>query len=390
MLINKPAPSLIKYMGSKKKLLDFVISGINEVLLDGPVCDLFSGSSSLAGALNNQINMIVNDIQSYSQIYAHTYLYNKKSSITKEKIDNILLLVTKKISEKEEFLLNYNFNYNGNMTIEEFSSLEKAQQNLINDSFNFDYHLFIKYYSGTYWSFKQCIEIDSIREIADMFLDSYEFFLILSSLMYGMAYTSQSTGHYAQYRDATSKSSMLDILSYREKNVFSFFSKKLIELFNNIEDNKYNYTATSLDYKECLGNIPEGTTVYADPPYCFVHYSRFYHILETVVKYDYPEVAFKGRYRKDRHQSPFCIKTHVKKAFKDMFFLINKKNSSLVLSYSDAGMITLNELLKIANEEFSNGYKISTLSESYLHSTMGRKDDKSRDVKELLILAKKK
>ena len=52
-------------------------------------------------------------------------------------------------------------------------------------------------------------------------------------------------------------------------------------------------------------------------------------------------------------------------------------------------MITLNELLKIANEEFSNGYKISTLSESYLHSTMGRKDDKSRDVKELLILAKK-
>ena len=389
MLVNKSAPSLIKYMGSKKKLLDFVISGINSVLLDGPVCDLFAGSNSLAGALNNQVEMIVNDIQSYSKIYTHTYLYNKKSEVSQNKIDEFFLLIQNKINEKKNKLNDYSFVYPKNITIDEFVSLEKEQQNLINHSFNFEYHLFIKNYSGTYWSFNQCIEIDSIREIADLYKNQYEFYLILSSLMFAMAYTSQSTGHYAQYRDATSQKSMEDILTYREKSVYSFFVKKVIELSQSLEDNEYNYKATSLDFRDCLKEIPERTTVYADPPYCFVHYSRFYHVIETLVRYDYPTVAYKGRYREDRHQSPFCIKTQVKKAFKDMFDLINIKNSSLVLSYSNTGMVTLEEILTLANESFLENYQIKVLSEDYSHSTMGRKDDKSREVQELLILVKK-
>ena len=44
-------PHYIKYMGSKTKILPFVIQGIESVYQGGAICDLFAGSCSLSGAL---------------------------------------------------------------------------------------------------------------------------------------------------------------------------------------------------------------------------------------------------------------------------------------------------------------------------------------------------
>lgn len=129
--------------------------------------------------------------------------------------------------------------------------------------------------------------------------------------------------------------------------------------------------------------------MYADPPYAFVHYSRFYHALETLVKYDYPEVDHKGRYRTDRHQSPFCKRTEVDGAFSLMFKKVKEKRANLILSYSNTGMISLDEIMTLANKTFGDIYNISVREENHTHSTMGRKDDKSKDVQEYLIIAKR-
>ena len=59
-------PHYIKYMGSKTKILPFVIQGIESVYRGGKICDLFAGSCSLSGALGNQLPIISNDIQYYS------------------------------------------------------------------------------------------------------------------------------------------------------------------------------------------------------------------------------------------------------------------------------------------------------------------------------------
>jgi adenine-specific DNA-methyltransferase len=101
---------------------------------------------------------------------------------------------------------------------------------------------------------------------------------------------------------------MNNILYYRQKNLFELFSKKFKELLLNLDDSLKRLQTTTLDFEKCLDSIPEGCTVYADPPYAPVHYSRFYHALETLVKYDYPAIEHKGRYRIDRHQSPFSQK----------------------------------------------------------------------------------
>src|SRR5690606_24128372 len=116
---------------------------------------------------------------------------------------------------------------------------------------------------------------------------------------FGMAYCTQSTGHYAQYRDLT-PDNFNDILFYRKKEILPLFKQKfnsLREVFNGDNNSDFNHQVTTLDFSDLLAQVENRSIIYADPPYQFVHYSRFYHALETLAKYDYPELKFKGRYR---------------------------------------------------------------------------------------------
>ena len=389
-LYDRDIPHIIKYMGAKRKILDFLIEAINETYEEGKLCDLFGGTSILAGALGKIIPIHSNDIQEYSAIFARTYLsdYNWKN-YSPNLLGEIVEKATKYVELIQNKYPNLIFSYSEKKTIEEFVALEKQQQDLIDFDFNnLTHHLFIKYYSGTYWSYQQCLWIDSFRKVADEYKGTPIYFMILSSLMFAMSYNSQSTGHYAQFRDATSLTSKTDILIYRQKEMVPYFESKFKQLHDYLGENNYHHKITSLDYVNCLDQIDTNTLVYADPPYAFVHYSRFYHILETLVKYDYPEVAFKGRYRIDRHQSPFCKRSEVKGAFTILFSKIKTKNASLILSYSNTGMVSLQEILDIAKMNLGNKYNITVKGVAYKHSTMGRKDDKNRDVQEYLIIAK--
>jgi adenine-specific DNA-methyltransferase len=387
---DRAVPHIIKYMGSKKSILDFVIKSIDENYVKGNLCDLFAGTSILAGALGKQIPIHANDIQEYSGILAHTYLANCEwDSYPPDILNLIVEKATKYVKSVQRKYPDFIFSYSEKKTIKEFVDLEKQQQNLMGFEFkNVSHHLFIKYYSGTYWSYQQCLWIDALRKVADEYINTPLYYIILSSLMHAMSYNSQSTGHYAQFRDATNLSSKMDILIYRQKEMLPYFINKFKQLSGYLGKNNLGHVVTSLDFAECLEKIAPKTLVYADPPYAFVHYSRFYHALETLVKYDYPKVDFKGRYRTDRHQSPFCKRSEVRPAFATMFSKIKHKSASLVLSYSNTGMITLQEILDIANENLNGNYKISVKEVAYKHSTMGRRKDKSKNVQEYLIIAK--
>lgn len=381
-------PHIIKYMGSKRELIEYLTSAINEIYEGERICDLFAGTSILSGALGHESVMHSNDIQEYSAVLAKTYLGNYEWSKYDGLVDKLVQKAQGHVELVNSIYPELEFSYNTKLSLNEFNATEQQQQELIYFDFeDIEHHLFIKNYSGTYWSFEQCLWIDAIRIAAEEYSKTPVYYPILSSLMFAMAYNAQSTGHYAQYRDAYNVASMNDIIIYRNKEILPYFKKKLIELMEWTGRNALNHTVTTLDYMDCLEIIPTGTLVYADPPYAFVHYSRFYHALETLVKYDYPKVSHKGRYRSDRHQSPFCKRTMVSNAFSEMFNKIQKKRAKLILSYSNTGMITLEQILKLANIVFEDRYSISTKAIDYTHSTMGRFEDKSREVKEFLVIA---
>lgn len=381
----------IKYMGSKTKILPFVISGLEEVYDGGYICDLFAGSGTLSSALGSQVPIISNDIQFYSAVLSKAYLTDWNNL---EITSKFLLNQAQQYFDKHYKELIIDYQYPLILSLNEFNKLEKKNQGLLEKEFDNKWHLFTKYYSGTWWSAEQCAWIDSIRKVIEDFKDNPAYNTMLSSLMYAMAYNSQGTGHYAQYRDAKTESSMKDILIYRKKSIVEYFARKLDSAIDNlpIKPTPINHKVYSLDYIDCLNRV-NNSTIYADPPYCFVHYSRFYHAIETLSLYDYPKIQVKngkivkGRYRVDRHQSPFSIRSKVKGAFEEMFKIISKNNCSLVLSYSDTGMITFEELLALANTIFIN-HTIAYRSLDHLHMTMGRKDDRDRSVKEKLIIVK--
>ena len=205
-----------------------------------------------------------------------------------------------------------------------------------------------------------------------------------------MSYASQSTGHFAQYRDVT-RSNVNDILLYRKKDLYSLFEKKLDELVHlRIPRNNHTITVKSLDYLDCLRIIHENTIVYADPPYSAVHYSRFYHVIETLVRYDHPHLEYKGRYRDDRYQSPFDKRKEVAEAFRLLFDAVNERKSHLILSYSDNGLLTNDEILEIGKQVLGRQYDISMKGKNYIHSKMGRSDKNRLKVNELLFSFKRK
>ncbi len=391
-LVEQPYPQYIKYMGSKSKIMDFVLEGINEVYEGGVVCDLFAGSCSLAGAIGHQVPVHSNDIQIYSSVLAETYLNSRayKGMPTGAEIAS----AAQAIVSKNAKVLGLKIDYSDVETLEDFNALEKQQQLLIEREFRRDWHLFVKFYSGTWWSVEQCLWIDALRQVAEDYRSKPCYSLILSCLMHAMAYASQGTGHYAQYRDAKTASSMKDILIYRRRRLEGYFIRKYDSVSKTLSTDVpvLAHKMTTVDFKDCL-DMFEGGTVYADPPYCFVHYSRFYHAIETLVRYDYPVIqskggtVVKGRYRDDRHQSPFSIRSQVKKAFIDLFTGVKKSRSNLVLSYSNTGMITMAELSELATTAFPNR-KIDVLLTNHQHMTLGRQFDRHRDVEECLLLVR--
>ncbi len=390
MIDSVKLPHLMKYMGSKRELLDFIISSINDLDIESNwFCDLFSGTSIVGCSLKDEYNIQINDIQIYTSIFANTYLPNIKNSINPtelEKIKERVLFYVDEFYKKHPGLI---FDYRLVSNYNELHRLEIQQQNLIYNNFEIGFHLFVKYYSGTYWSYTQCVWIDSIRAVAEEYKGQREYYIILSSLIYAMSYTSQSTGHFAQFRDVT-ESNMTDIMLYRIRDIWTYFEKKFLEILNVVDVDVINrYSITTLDYLDCLRLIERNTIVYADPPYSSVHYSRFYHAIETLIRYDYPNVKYKGRYREDRHQSPFGKKTEVKNAFAKLFKEIKNRNSHLILSYSDNGMISQDEIMEIGNAIMGNTYKGNIQTKEYTHSKMGRSDIHSMGVNELIISYKR-
>jgi adenine-specific DNA methylase len=158
---------------------------------------------------------------------------------------------------------------------------------------------------------------------------------------------------------------------------------------------------------DCLKNLSDSIkTVYADPPYTRDHYSRFYHVLETITLRDSPELSTtkirgdqhisNGIYRKNRHQSPFCIKSQAPDAFNSMFEYISKTGRNLLLSYSPFDeskkshprVVTMEQLISLAKRHFTSVDIISagTFKHNKLNSTEHFLD--ASDEAELLIVCK--
>ena len=108
---------------------------------------------------------------------------------------------------------------------------------------------------------------------------------------------------------------------------------------------------------------------YLDSPYSPEQYSRFYHILETITKYDNPSVSYKAKYRDDRFFSKFCYKKSALDEFERIISFAKSNGSSLVISYSNRGIVDIEDIVTASEKYYE---KIETKSFEYNHSTQGK------------------
>lgn len=325
----------IRYMGNKNKLLDFIIPEIEKITTQKSiVCDFMSGTNSIGYALKNKYTIYANDVQKYSECIAKALIENNTVTINEEvgKID--------------------------------------LENNYKNNLQQMQYNFFYKIYSDTYFSDIQCKDIDSIRYAIEHIKEKRKKNLYLTALMSVMCKVQSTTGHFAQYMPKEHKR----IIPLRHMNVWDEFIEKCND-FKNIINNNMKNKAFNLDYKKLikLDEIKDVETFYLDSPYSGEQYSRFYHILETIVRYDNPTVSYKAKYRNDRFMSDFCYKNKVSNEFENIIRFCKKNNSNLVISYSNNGVIESERLEKLCRKYYDN---VDIKTNDYKHSTQGKGNNK--------------
>lgn len=393
----------IHYLGSKLRSLEFIKKTIDE--LDPKkkgVCDLFAGSGVVSHYLSQDRSVISSDIQNYSTIINKALLKPVKSNfvlnfikkIKREKLIETELKKFNKIINFENqiyegkykdldkacyFLENcslYNFiDEKNNKLSKDLKKVISETYNLIkNNQKNF---IITKFYGGLYFSFKQSIILDILLSQINVLNEKYrEFFLacLLSTTSDLVNTVGKQFAQPLRPRDKNNKPKnnlINQIQKDRKIDVLLNFENWVVK-YSNLKTTNLNHKIYNLDFRKTLEILDNNTKIiYADPPYTRDHYSRFYHVLETISLSDTPVISktkiggqlknSRGMYREKRHQSDFCIRSKAPKAFEYLFNSVSKKNKILLLSYSPYDenkkshprVVTLENLKKLAKEYFN-------------------------------------
>lgn len=327
---NYPFIQTIRYMGNKGKLLNELIPIIESLTEpEDIICDIMAGTNSVSYALKLRNRVVTNDIQYYSYVISKCMLDNYSIPSLEEAHNDL----------DEQYKLNLTQKY---------------------------YSFFVDQYTDTYFAECQCLDIDSFRYAIEQISDISKKYFYLTVLMSVMCKAQSTTGHFAQYMNKDHKR----ILPLRRLSIYELFYDKIND-FKDFVISPYENYHYNLDYKILFEEkiMDSVKCFYLDSPYTADQYSRFYHVLETVCKYDNPVLEHKAKYRNDRVQSAFSYKNKVAHEFERIISFCKSKNVPLVISYSNRGVISVEKIVKIAKEYYDF---VDVKNIDFEHSSQGK------------------
>lgn len=361
------------YMGNKRKIAGFIIEALFPHITDEcSFVDLMCGSGAMSQAFAQLGKTFASDAQDFCQLLAKvqgggftraratrlldklTYHYNKNylelKSLYQEKLNSEATLYHRDWSKKAELFSMYN-DFAANFSL--YSSTEPASEQLVtlvneykNECKKYPYCLFTLYFSNIFFGLHQCIQLDSIRYAVDQLSGEDRTWALGVLVVTVYQVSSGHANHFAQPKKIT-ENNITDILIKRQKSAYHEFSKRLICLSEESERTINEIKLLPGPWKKALDyvimNISCEKIIYLDAPYKRDEYSRYYHVLETMVKYDYPSSELKGRIRskklKERFATEFFTKNsdNVEKIFVEIITTILSANIKCAWSYSDNG-----------------------------------------------------
>lgn len=426
----------LNYLGSKLRLLDFIEDKVLYVTPQGAgICDLFAGSGCVSRKLSRLYPVVSCDIQGYSKVISNALL--NKFNVTDKTIEDFVLSLDNEAASKlrvafaplieleqyaidsknlevltcilehgslEVFNIEHNLSCLSDQLVAVCNNLKKAGMNDVRS-------LISRYYGGVYFSYKQAVEIDIILECIHKLVSEENRDLFLAALLSTASDIVDTVGkHFAQPIKARDSKGNIKITVYNKAvkdktiDVVALYHEWLLK-YKNLSKSNFQHITMQGNYEQCLRSLPNNVkTVYADPPYTRDHYSRYYHVLETLTLRDTPKISTvtihgsthvsNGIYREDRHQSPFCIKSKAPEAFRKMFEYTASTGRNLLLSYSPYDetkkthprVVTMQQLIALAEEYFDNVETVS--AGSFKHNKLNSTEHflEASDEAEILII----
>ncbi len=319
------------YMGAKTQLCP-AISAILESYLpaDGVVLDLMCGSGAASGAFAQRWQVYASDAQAFSRnlalIQGGGMTIRRAKSLVTEIVDlakstyaRVAELVRRDIEIEEGFLMSelsdagaeefalWAVNY-PRVNTQRFLANKKLVEEIELHRMYPSTHvptLFTRYYANLFFGVRQSAEIDSLRRAIDNIESLHERNWALGALICAVSACADNYGgHFAQPRFDSSSPEKLhgkirETIARRTMSITQEFSARLINLATESERTIHVVEPIEGPWKHCLEKAKpllagRAAAVYLDPPYTRDEYSRYYHILETLVRYDYPVVSGKA------------------------------------------------------------------------------------------------
>jgi len=321
----------MKYMGSKRTMLG---NGLGEVLsqeVTGATrfVDLFTGSAAVSWFVAGKSNVpvVAVDLQKFSAVMAKAVLYRTSAIDTKRIFELWSARTRRYIKAKYRGFLTEAQNIESQDWESAPLRVSEEAKELCETANELPV---TKAYGGYYFSPIQALYLDALRKTLP--LKREEKWLSLAALIQAASRCAAAPGHTAQPIKATATGAP-SLFEAWSKDVLSQTQKALEETGAKVALTEGEAHVT--DAVRFAGNLERGDLAFLDPPYSSEHYSRFYHVLETLAKGDCSEVQGQGRYpsQDERPRSDFSLRSRSRAAFERLFSTLAKREVRAILTY---------------------------------------------------------
>ncbi|GAB2765627.1 DNA adenine methylase [Salinimicrobium soli] len=352
----------MRFIGNKEKLVEWIYDELKFTNLKGGLFfDFFSGTTNVGKHFKKKgYQIISSDLLYTSYVLQKAYIENneepKFSGILKD-IEEPLNLFP---SSELEMVLNY------------LDGLE-PKKGFIYENYTPEGTVHLDA-PRMFFTSENGKKIDAIRiQINEWFKDNLiseqEYFILIACLIETVPFYANISGVYAAFHKKWDPRAIkplklrpIEIISNDKKNLV--FNTNSIELIKNF------------DYD----------IIYLDPPYNSRQYAPNYHLLETISKYDSPEIrGVAGLRDYSKQKSTFCVKS---KALEELEYIVSQANFKyLVLSYNCEGIMKTDDILNVLKKYGELSFK----EYKYLRYKSNNNGDsnKKKFINEQLFILKK-
>ncbi len=308
-----------RYIGNKHKLIEWIFSIINKECGGNTFADIFAGTGVVSAIATKHFEkVLLNDFLHSNYAIYRAFFGNE--AWDKNKIDSII----------------------------------KSYNNIYSDDLENNY--FSKNFGGKFFSNNSAKIIGFIRENIEENknnLTEREYYILIASLLYGVDKIANTVGHFDAY--------------FKKEFINDSFFMKPIDPIDAQEISIFQEDANILAKKI------KADVVYIDPPYNSRQYSRFYHVLETLTKWDKPKLYGVALKPEPENMSDYC-RNNAKDKFAELvrdldaqYLVVSYNNTYDSKSNSSRNKITLQEIEKILKTKGST----KVFEKNYRHFNAG-------------------